>query len=134
MAKYNEVDVALDVFPYNGATTTCEALWMGVPVVTLAGATHVSRVGVSILNRAGLGELVAQSPDEYLEKARALAEDVERRRALRRELRARLSSSPLLDAVAFTQGIEAEYRRMWSDYVAAQSRQSQAERDSRPSG
>jgi protein O-GlcNAc transferase len=121
MAKYNEVDVALDVFPYHGATTSCEALWMGVPVITLAGATHVSRVGVSILNRAGLGELVAQSVDDYLEKARALAEDVERRRTLRKALRTRLMTSPLLDAAAFTRGIEAEYRRMWSAYVASQS-------------
>jgi predicted O-linked N-acetylglucosamine transferase (SPINDLY family) len=119
MAKYNEVDVALDVFPYHGATTTCEALWMGVPVITLAGATHVSRVGVSILNRAGLAELVAQSPDAYVEIACALALDVERRRSLRSGLRERLMNSPLLDADSFTRGIEAAYRRMWVDYVAA---------------
>ncbi len=133
MAKYNEVDVALDVFPYNGATTTCEALWMGVPVVTLAGATHVSRVGASILNSAGLGELVAQSPDEYLGKALALAADIERRRTWRRELRARLSASPLLDAVSFTQGLEAEYRRIWSQFVAEHGTQPRPERDSRAS-
>lgn len=126
MAKYNEVDIALDVFPYHGATTTCEALWMGVPVITLAGATHVSRVGVSILNRAGLGELVAQSADDYLEKARALAGDVERRSALRKAMRSRLMTSPLLDAAAFTRGIEAEYRRLWSAFVASQSGQAEA--------
>jgi predicted O-linked N-acetylglucosamine transferase (SPINDLY family) len=120
LAKYNEVDVALDVFPYHGATTTCEALWMGVPVVTLAGTTHVSRVGASILNRAGLGDLVARSPEEYLETACALASDVGRRGLLRKGLRDRLTRSPLLDAVVFTRGVEAAYREMWSAHVSAQ--------------
>ncbi len=114
LAKYGEIDIALDVFPYNGTTTTCEALWMGVPVVTLAGSTHVSRVSASILGSLGLAELVAQTPEQYLEIARRLAVDVDRRRALRAGMRARMQSSPLLDARGFTRGLEAAYRGMLS--------------------
>jgi predicted O-linked N-acetylglucosamine transferase (SPINDLY family) len=71
---YNQIDIALDTFPYNGTTTTCEALWMGVPVITLAGNTHVSRVGMSLLSNVGLREFIANTPEEYmlaaLEKSR----------------------------------------------------------------
>jgi len=112
LASYRDVDIALDVFPYNGATTTCEALWMGVPVVTLAGATHVSRVGASILGSAGLPEMVARSPGEYLDIVQRLAADSNLRRALRAELRARLQSSALLDQTTFTRDLETAYRGM----------------------
>jgi len=112
LAKYGEIDIALDVFPYNGTTTTCEALWMGVPVVTLAGSTHVSRVSASILSSVGLAELVAQTPEQYLDIARRLAGDVDRRRALRTGMRARMLSSPLLDAPRFVRGLESAYREM----------------------
>jgi predicted SAM-dependent methyltransferase len=117
LARYGEVDIALDSFPYNGTTTTFEALWMGVPVVTLAGKSHVSRVGLSILSRLGLDELVAQSPDDYIDKAVALANDAARRRELRRTLRPRLQGSPLLDAAAFTRGLEAAYAGMWAGFA-----------------
>lgn len=114
LACYGEVDIALDVFPYNGATTTCEALWMGVPVVTLAGATHVARVGASILSHAGLSELVAETPERYVEIALSLARDLGRLAALRVGLRERLRASALLDASGFARQLEAAYRDMWS--------------------
>lgn len=112
---YNRVDIALDTFPYHGTTTTCEALWMGVPVVTLAGATHVSRVGVSLLERTGLGDLVAYSPSVYAARACALAADLDHLAALRAGLRERVAASPLGDAVRFTRELEDLYRRLWED-------------------
>jgi predicted O-linked N-acetylglucosamine transferase (SPINDLY family)/predicted SAM-dependent methyltransferase len=117
LARYGDVDIALDCFPYNGTTTTCEALWMGVPVITLAGKSHVARVGSSILGRVGLGDLVAESPQQYLDKAIALAKDAARRSELRKSLRSRLRASPLLDAAAFTRGLESAYTDMWTDYA-----------------
>jgi len=110
---YNDVDVALDTFPYNGTTTTCEALWMGVPVVTLAGSVHASRVGSSILAGLGLSDLVAADPQDYVDKSIALARDPARRAELRRTLRDRMRASPLMDAVAHTRRIESAYRDMW---------------------
>ena len=110
---YGRVDIALDTFPYHGTTTTCEALWMGVPVVTLAGRTHAARVGVSLLTTVGLPELVAASPDEYVKIAAALAADVPRLAALRTSLRARMAASPLLDATRFARHVEVAYRQMW---------------------
>lgn len=120
LGKYAEIDVALDVFPYNGVTTTCEALWMGVPVVTLAGRTHVSRVGASILHGAGLADLVAASPEDYLRIALALAGDVDRLATLRRSMRERLKASPLLDAQNFARSIENAYETIWEDWVRAE--------------
>jgi predicted O-linked N-acetylglucosamine transferase (SPINDLY family) len=113
LAKYREIDIGLDTFPYNGTTTTCEALWMGVPVVTLAGSTHASRTGASILSSTGLSEFVAPTPAQYVEIALQLAADPEKRRTLRAGLRARMRASPLLDAPRFARGLEAAYREMW---------------------
>ncbi len=103
---YNHIDIALDPFPYNGTTTTCEALWMGVPVITLEGTTHVSRVGISILTNANLPELIAGSPDSYLEIATTLARDIDRLASYRATLRDRLMTSPLLDAPAFARDFQ----------------------------
>ncbi len=115
LARYAEVDVALDVFPYNGVTTSCEALWMGVPVVTLAGTTHVARAGASLLQAAGLPMLIARSPSEYVAKACALVGDTRELGALRAGMRARLRDSALLDAPGFTRALEDAYRRMAQD-------------------
>jgi protein O-GlcNAc transferase len=120
LAKYQDIDIALDVYPYNGVATTCEALWMGVPVITLAGPTHVSRVGASILHSAGLSELAAGSEDEYLRKAVELARDVERLGTLRRSMRDRLKASPLLDARRFAENLEDAYHEMWDQWVRAE--------------
>ncbi len=119
LARYREVDIALDTYPYNGTTTTCEALWMGVPVVTLAGPTHVTRVGASLLRLVGLDELVAGAPEDYLARARALAGDCVRLRALRAGMRARLRASPLLDAARFARAVESAYRTAWNAWLDA---------------
>jgi predicted O-linked N-acetylglucosamine transferase (SPINDLY family) len=113
LACYGRVDIALDTFPYHGTTTTCEALWMGVPVVTLAGQTHVSRVGVSLLSNLGLTELIAASSEEYVNLAVYLAKDLPRLAHLRSTLRERMERSPLMDASGFAREIEAAFREMW---------------------
>ncbi len=112
------VDVCLDTFPYNGITTTCDALWMGVPVVSLAGKTSVSRQGVSLLTNVGLAELIAQTPDDYVAVAARLAADPGRLASLRSGLRDRMAASPLMDARQFTRRLEAAYvdmlsKRLW---------------------
>uniref|UniRef100_C6E7I2 protein O-GlcNAc transferase n=1 Tax=Geobacter sp. (strain M21) TaxID=443144 RepID=C6E7I2_GEOSM len=107
LAQYGRVDIALDTFPYNGTTTTCEALWMGVPVVTLAGTRHAARTGASILTNCGLDELVAEDEGEYLEIARRLAADRGRLSEFRKGARERLAASPLLDAAGVTRELEA---------------------------
>jgi predicted O-linked N-acetylglucosamine transferase (SPINDLY family) len=116
MAMYGEVDVALDTFPYNGTTTTFDALTMGVPVVTLAGRTHASRVGVSILTHAGLGEWIAKDPDDYVAKAVALAGEIGRLEELRRTLRGQVLKSPLGDAEGMARKLERAYRAMWAKW------------------
>jgi predicted O-linked N-acetylglucosamine transferase (SPINDLY family) len=113
MSLYGEIDVALDTFPYHGATTTCEALWMGVPVVTLAGTAHVSRVGVSLLHTAGITEMITDSAQEYVRRAVELAADADRLAELRAALRERLRCSPLIDADRIARSIETAYRQMW---------------------
>jgi predicted O-linked N-acetylglucosamine transferase (SPINDLY family) len=113
LAAYNQIDIALDTSPYHGTTTTCEALWMGVPVVTLAGLTHISRVGVSLLSNVGLPELIAQSPDEYVSIAVEVAKDLPRLAEFRRTLRPRMRASPLMDAPRFARDIQAAYRQTW---------------------
>jgi predicted O-linked N-acetylglucosamine transferase (SPINDLY family) len=113
LAAYGQVDIALDTFPYHGATTTCEAMWMGVPVVTLAGRAHVSRVGVSLLGSVGLNELIARDEREYVRIAVDLARDARRLRELQATLRTRMQTSPLMNAASFARDVESAYRRMW---------------------
>jgi protein O-GlcNAc transferase len=110
---YNRIDIALDTFPYNGTTTTCEALWMGVPVVTLTGQTHASRVGTSILSNVGLSDFIANSPEEYLQIAIGLANDIPRLRSVRVNVRNRMLGSAVMDAKRFTGNLEQCYRLIW---------------------
>ncbi|MCX7149140.1 MAG: FkbM family methyltransferase [Rhodocyclales bacterium] len=116
LALYSSIDICLDTFPYQGTTTTCEALWMGVPVVTLAGEAHVSRVGVSLLSNVGLQELVAHTAAEYVRIAAGLAGDKSRLAELRATMRQRMLDSPLLDAAAMARNLEQALRRMWVGY------------------
>jgi predicted O-linked N-acetylglucosamine transferase (SPINDLY family) len=110
---YDGIDIALDPFPYAGGTTTCDALWMGVPVVSLAGSTAVGRAGVSILSNAGLTELIATTPQDYVRIAVELASDLRRLAALRAGLRAQLERTPLTDAPRFARNVESAFREMW---------------------
>jgi predicted O-linked N-acetylglucosamine transferase (SPINDLY family) len=120
---YDEVDIALDTFPYHGTTTTCEALWMGVPVISLAGATHVSRVGVSILSNVGLTDLIANSNQDFVQIAASLASDLARLVELRSTLRDRLRSSPLMDARSFATNVELAFRQMWHSWCRTNNNQ-----------
>jgi len=113
MRLYSEVDIGLDPFPYNGTTTTCEALFMGVPVVTLVGDRHAARVGLSLLSRVGLSELAAPNSGAYVKIALELARDVEALNALRLGMRDRLQSSPLMDETRFAREFESALREMW---------------------
>lgn len=114
LAVYNLVDVALDPFPYHGTTTTFEALWMGKPVVTLAGETHASRVGVSILSRLGQSEWVASTPSEYVEAARVLALDLKGRVAWAQAARARMHEMGLVDGPRFARALEVAWEALQS--------------------
>ena len=119
MRLYNKADIALDTYPYHGTTTTCDALWMGTPVIVLAGEHHVSRVGVSLLNNVGLGFLIAGSPEAYVGKAVALASERENLLSLRRKLRGMMLASPLMDAPRFAGHLETAYRRMWHEWCSS---------------
>jgi protein O-GlcNAc transferase len=119
LALYDRVDIAFDPFPYNGTTTTCEALWMGVPVVTLRGDRHAGRVGASLLTQIGLTDLIADSIEAYVEMAVALAGDPARLADLRHSLRPRMAASSLCDAAGFARKVEDAYRTMWARWCAA---------------
>ncbi len=113
---YNTVDIALDTFPYNGTTTTCEAFWMGVPVITLRGDRHAARVSASLLTSIGLEELIAESEEEYVEKAVALARDRFRLQKYRSTTRQMMQKSSLCDKQGHTRKVEAAFRKMWEAY------------------
>ena len=113
LALYGRVDIGLDTFPYNGTTTTCEALWMGVPVLTMAGNRHAGRVGKSLLKCAGLDDWVADSPEQFVARATDLAANLAGLAEMRQGLRDRLAASPLCDSSAFACKVEAAYRGMW---------------------
>ena len=116
---YKLVDIALDTFPYNGTTTTCEALHMGVPVVTLKGSKHASRVSASLLAALDLGELVAASQDDYVSIAETLADSQNRLSEYRKTLRSRMAASSLSDGAAFVRNMEQVYRDIWQEYCKA---------------
>jgi predicted O-linked N-acetylglucosamine transferase (SPINDLY family) len=119
LRTYHRIDIGLDTFPYNGHTTSLEALWMGVPVVTLVGETAVSRAGWCQLNNIGLGELAAHDDRQFVEIASGLATDLTRLAELRAGLRQRMEHSPLMDFERFTRNIEMAYRTMWRNWYQA---------------
>ena len=114
--RYHEVDIALDPFPYSGGLTTCEALWMGVPVVTCPGETFASRHSLSLMSSIGLTETIASNHDDYVRIAVELAGDQARLTDLRRRLRGQMATSPLCDAASFSRDFEQLCRVMWSAY------------------
>ena len=118
LGGYKEVDIALDPFPFNGATTTFQALWMGVPVITLAGGSFNSRTAGSILYHSGLDDLIVDTPEDYIACARALAADGARLGKLRSSLREQIIRSPLCDAPAYALTVESAYREMWQTWCA----------------
>jgi predicted O-linked N-acetylglucosamine transferase (SPINDLY family) len=115
---YHQFDVGLDTFPYNGQTTTLDASWLGVPVVTQVGRTAVGRSGASLLRNLGLPEFVADTPDQFVSIAADLAGDVPRLSRLRETLRDRLRASPLMDAPRFARNVEAAFRNAWERWCA----------------
>jgi predicted O-linked N-acetylglucosamine transferase (SPINDLY family) len=120
-ARFGDIDIALDPFPYAGGTTTCDTLWMGVPAVTLVGETGVSRAGLSILSNVGLAELIARTPEQYVQIATELAGDLPRLDRLRQSLRDRMRSSKLMDAPSLVSSLECAYRKMWTGYLDERS-------------
>lgn len=114
---YNEVDIHLDPFPYSGCTTTCEALWMGVPTLTLAGARNMERLSATLIQSIGLEEWIASSPEEYVQKAIQFSQDRAYLAQLRSTMRDRLQQSQLLDAQGMTTTLEQAYRQMWHLYL-----------------
>jgi protein O-GlcNAc transferase len=121
LLNYQQIDLLLDTFPYNGHTTSLDALWMGVPVVTIVGATPVSRAGYALLANVGLPELAGESADEFVRKAVELAHDASRLRALRSGLRDRMTRSPLMDGQRFARGMERAIRAAWRDWLSAEA-------------
>jgi len=116
MAAYGTVDIALDTYPYNGTTTTCDSLWMGVPVISRAGQTHVSRTGVSLLSQVKLDDLVAYTEHQYIDKAVELAMDLTRLDKLRSGLRRMMRNSSLCNERIFTPALEELYRNAWKTW------------------
>ena len=115
LESYHEIDIALDPFPFGGGATTCEALWMGVPVVTWPGETFSSRHSCSYLTSIGLSDLIAATEDEYVEIPVALAHDLDRLSGLRRTLRTQIESSPLCDGQLCARDLATILRQIWSE-------------------
>jgi predicted O-linked N-acetylglucosamine transferase (SPINDLY family) len=118
MAEYNQIDIVLDPFPYSGGLTTCEALWMGVPTVTLPGEIFASRHSASHLSNAGLADWAATDLADYVERAVARAADLEGLAVLRRGLRARVKAGPLCDAPRFGRSLGSALRHAWREWCA----------------
>jgi predicted O-linked N-acetylglucosamine transferase (SPINDLY family) len=121
LQMYKDVDIALDTYPWNGHTTTCETMWMGVPTISLAGKSSVSRVGLSILSCVGLEFLATSTPDEYVAKAAALARNLNALAKMRASMRQRMTASSLCDAKTHAGSVEAAYRKMWNRWCRSRS-------------
>ncbi|HEY8748731.1 MAG TPA: tetratricopeptide repeat protein [Tepidisphaeraceae bacterium] len=116
MELYRKIDISLDTFPCGGHTTTFDALWMGVPVVSLFGSTAMSRAGLSILSNLGMSDWATEDPHRYVETAIEAAGDLDRLESIRRTLRSRLEASRLMDGGAFARHVEQAYRQMWIEF------------------
>jgi predicted O-linked N-acetylglucosamine transferase (SPINDLY family) len=121
MAEYADVDIALDTVPYNGGTTSLQALWMGVPVVVKAGGNFVSRMGASFMSAAGLNDWVAETDADYVRIASSMARDRQALLTLKRGLRERLQAAPAWDIDQYTRDFEAALRQMWLAHVQSVS-------------
>lgn len=132
LAAHAEVDILLDTFPHSGATTTCEALWMGVPTVTLSGTTMLARQGASLLTCAGLSEWIASDEDDYVARAVRHAGDLESLARLRTGLREQVAASPLFDAARFTQLLQKAVRGMWQQKACGLSVENAASAHAQP--
>jgi len=123
LAEYRQLllqtDISLDSFPYNGGTTTCETLWLGLPLITLTGSSFVSRMGYALLKEIGLSELAANNVAQYVKIAAELAQNLERLSVLRSGLREHMAKSSLSDEDRFTRGLESAYRDMWKVYLTS---------------
>jgi len=118
---YNQVDIGLDTYPFNGCVNTLESLWMGVPVISLAGDRYVSRIGSTILSNCGLAAFVAPGPEQFVAKAAALAGQADALTRIRMGMRPRILQSPLGDAKAYARHLEEAYLRMWQQWCSSQS-------------
>lgn len=117
---YHRIDLGLDTFPYNGHTTTLDALWMGVPVISLQGSTAVSRAGLSLMTNLGLPEFVTANASDYIQRAKQFAGNPGLLAELRTSLRGRMEQSPLMDAAHFAHGLENAYREVWQKWCNRQ--------------
>ena len=113
---YKKIDIGLDPFPFNGATTTCESLWMGVPVITLSGNLHVGRVGASILTNVGLTDFIAQDVQGYIDLAVKIGANTSYLEEIRKGLRERMQGASLCDGRSFAIDVESAYQEMWDSY------------------
>ncbi|HMA65244.1 MAG TPA: tetratricopeptide repeat protein, partial [Chitinispirillaceae bacterium] len=116
LSVYNNIDCLLDTFPWSGHTTACEALWMGVPVITLYGDRHAGRMVSSVLQHAGLKELIAYSKDDYVDKAVHIVSDTAMLDTIRKTMREKLRSSRLMDTVGYVRKVESVFRKLWENY------------------
>jgi predicted O-linked N-acetylglucosamine transferase (SPINDLY family) len=118
MQQYSRIDIALDPFPFGGGTTSCDALWVGVPVITLLGRTAVGRGGVSILSNAGFADFIAGDTADYIRRAVELAGDLTRLKELRSNQRERMQNSRLMDEQRFVSDFELALRWMWQEWCS----------------
>jgi predicted O-linked N-acetylglucosamine transferase (SPINDLY family) len=122
LAVYRDIDVFLDSFPWSGHTSACEALWMGVPVVTLAGDRHAGRMVASVLSCLDMKDCIAGTKDDYLSVAQRLSSDIDTLKSLRSTLRGRMQKSPLCDGAAFTRNLEQALRSLWQEWCGKQQK------------
>jgi predicted O-linked N-acetylglucosamine transferase (SPINDLY family) len=118
---YHNIDIALDPLPYNGHSTACDGLWMGVPLLTLPGATSVGRAGASFLTNLEMNEWIATSPEDLIDRAKGFAADLNRTAEIRRTLRARMRQSIICDGANYTRDLEQQLRWMWRRWCGSSS-------------